>query len=96
MLNRRLRLGDRRRVLPEPDLLYVSTHVGHPEAMDYASRVPAPPLDMFIDDIYVMSGEPDHRRLNVPPMPSAHLFINLADPVMLFDSSPSVPPVNGH
>ena len=33
-----------------------------------------------------------HRRMNVPPMPSAHLFLNLGGPVRLWDSDPSVPP----
>ena len=60
--------------------------------MEYVSRVPAPPLDEFIDDIYCLTGVPRHRRLNVPPMPSAHLFINLGDPARLLDSDPSVPP----
>ncbi|MEV6301100.1 helix-turn-helix domain-containing protein [Actinoplanes sp. NPDC051861] len=60
--------------------------------MRYLSRTPAPPLDRFIDDIYCLSGEPRHRRVNVPPMPSAHLFVNLGDPVRLRDSDPSVPP----
>ena len=68
--------------------------VGHAGLVDYRGRVPAAPLDLFIDDIYVLSGEPTHRRLNVPPMPSAHLFINLAEPVTLVDSlRPSVPTV---
>jgi AraC-like DNA-binding protein len=31
--------------------------------------------------------------MNVPPMPSAHLFINLGGPVRLWDSDPSVPPM---
>jgi AraC-like DNA-binding protein len=30
--------------------------------------------------------------MNVPPMPSAHLFVNLGEPVRLWDSDPSVPP----
>jgi AraC-like DNA-binding protein len=30
--------------------------------------------------------------MNVPPLPSAHLFINLGDPVRVWDSDPSVPP----
>jgi AraC-like DNA-binding protein len=30
--------------------------------------------------------------MNVPPMPSAHLFINLGGPTRLWDSDPSVPP----
>jgi AraC-like DNA-binding protein len=60
--------------------------------MDYLGRVPAPPLDRFVDDIYCLTGEPRHRRMTVPPMPSAHLFVNLGDPVRLRDSDPSVPP----
>jgi AraC-like DNA-binding protein len=31
--------------------------------------------------------------MNVPPMPSAHLFLHLGGPVRLWDSDPSVPPV---
>ena len=59
--------------------------------MRYVGRVPAPPLDRFIDDIYCLTGVPRYRRMNVPPMPSAHLFINLGGPVRLWDSDPSVP-----
>jgi AraC-like DNA-binding protein len=60
--------------------------------MEYVSRVPAPPLDLFIDDIYCLTGVPRHRRMTVPPMPSAHLFVNLGGPARLRDSDPSVPP----
>ena len=60
--------------------------------MEYIGRVPAPPLDRFIDDIYSLTGPPRHCRINVPPMPSAHLFVNLGGPVRLWDSDPSVPP----
>ncbi|TMR90746.1 helix-turn-helix domain-containing protein [Nonomuraea basaltis] len=60
--------------------------------MQYVGRVPAPPLDGFIDDIYCLTGVPRHRRMNVPPMPSAHLFVNLGEPALLWDSDPSVPP----
>jgi AraC-like DNA-binding protein len=60
--------------------------------MEYVGRAPAPPLDRFIDDIYCMTGVPRHRLMNVPPMPSAHLFLNLGGPVRLWDSDPSVPP----
>ncbi|QFG24054.1 AraC family transcriptional regulator [Actinomadura sp. WMMB 499] len=59
--------------------------------MEYVGRVPAPPLDQFIDDIYCLTGVPRHRRMNVPPMPSAHLFVNLGGPARLRDSDPSVP-----
>ncbi len=54
--------------------------------------MPAPPIDRFIDDVYCLTGVPRHRRMNVPPMPSAHLFVNLGAPVRLRDSDPSVPP----
>jgi AraC-like DNA-binding protein len=53
--------------------------------------VPDPPLDQYVDDIYCLSGVPRHRRLNVPPMPSAHLMINLAGPVRLHDSAAASP-----
>jgi AraC-like DNA-binding protein len=60
--------------------------------MEYVGQVPAPPLDRFIDDIYCLTGVPRHHRINVPPMPSAHLFVNLGAPARLRDSDPSVPP----
>jgi AraC-like DNA-binding protein len=60
--------------------------------MDYVGQVPAPPLDRFIDDIYCLTGVPRHRRMIVPPMPSAHLFVNLGEPARLWDCNPSVPP----
>ncbi|MFB9237371.1 helix-turn-helix domain-containing protein [Plantactinospora siamensis] len=60
--------------------------------MKYVGRVPAPPLDRFVDDVYCLTGVPRHPRMNVPPMPSAHLFVNLGGPVRLRDSDPSVPP----
>jgi AraC-like DNA-binding protein len=58
----------------------------------YLAIVPAPPLDRFIDDIYCLTGVPHYRRMNVPPMPSAHLFVNHGWPVRLWDSESSVPP----
>jgi AraC-like DNA-binding protein len=60
--------------------------------MEYVGQVLAPPLDRFIDDIYCLTGVPRHCRMNVPPMPSAHLFVNLGEPVRVWDSDPSVPP----
>lgn len=56
--------------------------------MEYVGRVPDP-LDRFIDDIYCLSGTPRYRRLNVPPMPSAHLMIKLGGPVRLYESHPA-------
>jgi AraC-like DNA-binding protein len=60
--------------------------------MEYVGQVPAPPLDRFVDDVYCLTGVPSHRLMTVPPMPSAHLFVNLGEPVRLWDSDPSVPP----
>lgn len=48
-------------------------------------------MDAYVDDIYVLTGTPRHRRLNVPPMPSSHLFINLGDPIVVRDPSGIVP-----
>jgi AraC-like DNA-binding protein len=59
--------------------------------MEYVGRVPAPPLDRFIDDIYCLTGVPHHRMMSVPPMPSGHLFLHLGGPVRLWDSDASVP-----
>jgi AraC-like DNA-binding protein len=56
-----------------------STRVGEHEYVEYIGRAPTKPLDRFIDDIYCRTGVPHHRGLNVPPTPSAHLFVNLAD-----------------
>src|SRR6185436_3773512 len=74
-----------------PETRAKGTVVGHTEVMEYVGRVPAPPLDRFIDDIYCLTGVPSHRRMNVPPMPSAHLFLNLGGPARLWDSDASVP-----
>ena len=41
------------------------------------SRVPRPPLDGLIDDLYYLQGAPPYPRLTLPPMPSAVLILNL-------------------
>ncbi|MFK0073270.1 helix-turn-helix domain-containing protein [Arthrobacter woluwensis] len=52
--------------------------------MKYIGRKPRAPLDVYIDDLYVLAGNSeDRRRLNIPPMPSAHLMVNLGDPVTI-------------
>ncbi|WP_330358137.1 hypothetical protein [Streptomyces chartreusis] len=40
--------------------------------MEYVSRVPRPPLDGLIDDLYYLEGVPTYARL--PPMPAALLI----------------------
>jgi helix-turn-helix protein/uncharacterized protein DUF6597 len=41
------------------------------------SRVPRPPLDGLIDDLYYLEGVPPYARLTLPPMPAALLIVNL-------------------
>ncbi|GAA4897273.1 hypothetical protein GCM10023223_09200 [Stackebrandtia albiflava] len=48
--------------------------------MEYVSRVPRPPLDGLIDDLYYLEGAPPYARLTLPPMPSALLIVNLGAP----------------
>ena len=48
--------------------------------VEYVSRVPRPPLDSLIDDLYYLQGVPPYPRLTLPPMPSAVLILNLGAP----------------
>jgi AraC-like DNA-binding protein len=50
-------------------------------------------LDSYVDDVYILTGRPRHQRVNVPPMPSAHLFLNLGDPIVVHDQGAAVPSV---
>ena len=44
------------------------------------SRVPRPPLDELIDDLYYLEGASPYARLTLPPMPAALLIVNLGAP----------------
>ena len=44
------------------------------------SRVPRPPLDGLIDDLYYLEGVSPYARLTLPPAPSALLIVNLGPP----------------
>ena len=48
--------------------------------MEYVSRVPRPPLDGLIDDLYYLEGAPPYARLMLPPSPAAFLVVNLGAP----------------
>jgi AraC-like DNA-binding protein len=48
--------------------------------VEYVSRVPRPPLDGLIDDLYYLEGAPPYPRLTLPPMPAAVLIVNLGAP----------------
>ncbi len=51
--------------------------------MEYVSRVPRPPLDGLIDDLYFLHGSPPYPMLTLPPAPSALLIINLGPPLRI-------------
>ena len=51
--------------------------------VEYVSRVPRPPLDGLIDDLYYLEGAPPYARLTLPPMPSALLIVNLGAPLRI-------------
>ena len=48
--------------------------------MKYVSRVPRPPLDGLIDDLYYLEGTPPYARLTLPASPAALLIVNLGAP----------------
>jgi hypothetical protein len=48
--------------------------------VEYVSRVPRPPLDGLIDDLYYLEGAPPYPRLTLPAMPAAFLIVNLGAP----------------
>ena len=48
--------------------------------VEYVSRVPRPPLDGLIDDLYYLEGAPPYARLTLPPMPAALPIVNLGAP----------------
>ena len=51
--------------------------------VEYVSRVPRPPLDGLIDDLYYLEGESPYARLTLPPAPSALLIVNLGSPFLV-------------
>jgi AraC-like DNA-binding protein len=48
--------------------------------VEYVSKVPRPPLDGLIDDLYYLEGAPPYARLTLPPMPAPFLIVNLGAP----------------
>jgi AraC-like DNA-binding protein len=48
--------------------------------VEYVSRVPRPPLDGLIDDLYYLAGAPPYARLRLPASPAALLIVNLGAP----------------
>ena len=48
--------------------------------VEYVSRVPRPPLDGLVDDLYYLAGASPYAMLTLPPAPSALLVVNLGAP----------------
>jgi AraC-like DNA-binding protein len=48
--------------------------------VEYVSRLPRPPLDGLIHDLYYLEGTPPYPRLTLPPMAGALLIVNLGAP----------------
>ncbi|MFF2495908.1 helix-turn-helix domain-containing protein [Agromyces sp. NPDC058064] len=51
--------------------------------MEYVSRVPGPPLDGLIDDLYYLEGVPPYSRLLLPAAPAPLLIVNLGVPFLV-------------
>lgn len=60
--------------------MYSGRGVGDTVGVEYVSRVPRPPLDGLIDDLYYLAGVPPYPRLTLPPSPAAFLIVNLGAP----------------
>jgi AraC-like DNA-binding protein len=54
--------------------------VGDDVTVEYVSRVPGPPLDGLIDDLYYLAGSPPYARLLLPAAPAPLLIVNLGAP----------------
>ncbi len=51
--------------------------------VEYVSRVPVPPLDGLIDDLYYLEGAPPYSRLLLPAAPAPLLIVNLGAPFLV-------------
>jgi AraC-like DNA-binding protein len=51
--------------------------------VEYVSRVPGPPLDGLIDDLYYLQGTPPYSRLMLPAAPAPLLIVNLGAPFLI-------------
>ena len=51
--------------------------------VEYVSRVPGPPLDGLIDDLYYLEGAPPYSQLMLPAAPAPLLIVNLGAPFLI-------------
>ena len=57
--------------------------VGDDVIVEYVSRVPGPPLDGLIDDLYYLAGAPPYSRLLLPAAPAPLLIVNLGSAFLI-------------
>ena len=57
--------------------------VGDDVGVEYVSRVPRPPLDGLIDDLYYLEGAPPYARLMLPAAPAPLLIVNVGMPFLI-------------
>jgi hypothetical protein len=57
--------------------------VGDTVGVEYVSRVPGPPLDGLIGDLYYLEGAPPYSRLILPAAPAPLLIVNLGAPFLI-------------
>ncbi len=57
--------------------------VGNDVGVEYVSRLPGPPLDGLIDDLYYLEGVPPYARLMLPAAPAPLLIVNLGAPFLI-------------
>jgi hypothetical protein len=51
--------------------------------VEYVSKVPRPPLDGLIHDLYYLEGDPPYSRLMLPAAPAPLLIVNLGAPFLI-------------
>lgn len=61
--------------------------IGDAVRVEYVSKVPRPPLDGLIDDLYYLEGAPPYARLRLPASPAALLIVNLGAPFRIRTAS---------
>lgn len=59
--------------------------------MDYISRIPAPPLKAYIEDLYYLAGPSPYPRLKVSPDAMLHLMVNLGQPFEVYAPDQTTP-----
>ena len=64
-------------------MAFATSARGDTVRVEYVSRVPRPPLDGLIDDLYYLEGAPPYARLTLPPAPAALLIVNLGAPFLI-------------